>query len=91
MKGIDMKGTNSWAYRGVAWVGKGALFCLGLVVMLALVAVVAVLVPVMLAAAALPAAMVRQRRGPKGRRYGRSTSKPSAPRKAVASQGQPGR
>jgi hypothetical protein len=90
MEGIDMKGTDSWAYRGVAWVGKGALLCLGLVAMLALVAVVAVLAPVMLVAAVLPTAMVRQRRGPRGRRYGGSTSKLSAPRKAVASQAQSG-
>jgi hypothetical protein len=91
MKGTDLKGTDSRAYRGVAWVGKGALLCLGLVAMLALIAVVAVLAPVMLAAAALPTAMVRQRQGSRGRRYGGSTSKPSAPPKAVAFQGQSGR
>jgi hypothetical protein len=36
MKGIDMKETNCRAFRGVAWVGKAVLFCLGLLTILAL-------------------------------------------------------
>ena len=89
MKGIDMEATDSQAYRGVTRVGKWALLCWGLVAMLALVVVVAVLTPVMLAAA-LTATMMQQRGGPRGRRFGGSTSNLSASHKAVASQGQPG-
>jgi hypothetical protein len=54
-----MKKNNSWALRVVAWTGKAALFCLGLLAMLALIVLVAVLSPVMLAATVIP----RARRG----------------------------
>ena len=60
MKGIGMKEINRRAFRGVGWVGKVALFCLGLLAMLALVVVMSVLTPVMLTAIALPAT-ARQR------------------------------
>ena len=91
MKGTDMKVTDSRALRGVAWVGKAALFCLGLIAMLALVVTVAVLTPLMLTATAFPATTVWQKRDLRGRRHGRATSEPSVPRKAVAAQWQQGR
>jgi hypothetical protein len=93
MKGISMKVTDSRAFRGVAWMGKAALFCLGPIAMLALVAVIVVLTPVMLAATALPATppWPKPKRELRGRRHGRTTSGLSAPRKAVASRGQQGR
>jgi hypothetical protein len=90
MKGIEMKEINSRAARGVAWVGKAALFCLGLFAMLALVVMMAVITPVMLTAIALPATTVWQKRHLRGRRDSGKTSEFSAPRKAVASQGQQG-
>jgi hypothetical protein len=85
MKGISMKVTDSRAFRGVAWVGKAALFCLGLIAMLALVVVIVVLTPVMLAATALPGTPPWPKRELRGRRHGSTTSGLSAPRKAVAS------
>jgi hypothetical protein len=85
MKGIDMKEITHWTLRRVAWVGKAALFCLGLLAMLALVVVTTVLAAVMLAATALPGAAVRQRRDLRGRRDSGNTPELSAPRKAVAS------
>ena len=69
-----MKETDSQAFRGVAWVGKAAQLCLALLAMLALVVVVAVLVPVMLTSAALPATMAWQKRHRSNRRHGRTTS-----------------
>ena len=71
MNGIEMKETNRRAFRGVAWVGKAALFCLGLLAMLALLVVMTVLTPVMLAAAALPTTAVRRKRDPR-----RSSARP---------------
>jgi hypothetical protein len=47
---------------GVARVGKAALFCLGLLAMLAVVLVITILTPVMLAAAALPTPALRRKR-----------------------------
>jgi len=91
MKGISKKVADSRAFRRVAWVGKAALFCLGLIAMLALVVVIVVLTPVMLAATALPATPPWPKREQRGQRHGRTTSGLSAPRKAVASQGQQGR
>jgi hypothetical protein len=85
MKGIDMKEINHRAFRGVVWVGKATLFCLGLLAMLALVVVMTILTPVMLAATILPAPAVRWKRDPRGRRDSRNTPEISAPRKAVAS------
>lgn len=86
-----MKETNSWVLRGLAWMGKAALFCLGLLAMLALVVVIAVLTPVLLAATVFPATTVWQKRNLRGWRYGGNTPKLSAPREAVASHGQQGR
>ncbi len=80
-----MKEINSRAFRGVAWVGKAVLLCLGLLAMLALAVMMAVLTPVMLTATALPATTVRQKRDLRGRRHGGNTSKLSVQRKAVAS------
>ena len=85
MKGIDTKEIDRLASRGVAWLGKATLFCLGLLAMLALVVVLGVLTAVMMAATALPATVVRQKRALKGRRASTNTSEISAPRKAVAS------
>jgi hypothetical protein len=87
MNAIDMQETDSRAFRGVAWVGKAALFCLGLLAMLALVSMMAILVPVMLTAIAYPAITEGQRRYPRGRRYGGNISRLSSPRKTVASEG----
>ena len=80
-----MKEISHRAFRGVAWAGKAALFCLGFLAVLALVVVIAALTPVMLAATALPATAVRQKRALRGRRDGTNTSEFSVPRKAVAS------
>ncbi len=87
MKGISMKVTNSRAFRGVAWVGKAALFCLGLLAMLALVSMMAILVPVMLTTIAYPAVTEWQRRYPTARRHGGNISQLSSPRITVASEG----
>ena len=85
MKAIDTQETDSRAFRGLAWVGKAALFLLGLLAILALVSMMALLVPVMLAAIAYPAITDRQRRGPRDRRHGANTSQLSSPRRTVAS------
>jgi hypothetical protein len=85
MKEIDMKQINRLVWRGVAWVGRAVLFCLGLLAMLALVVVMGVLTAVMLAATALPATVVRQKRDLSGRRDSENTPELSATRKAVAS------
>jgi hypothetical protein len=74
MKATDMQETDSRAFRGVAWMDKAALFCLGLLAMLALVSIMAILVPVMLTAIAYPAITERRRRYPRGRRHGGNTS-----------------
>lgn len=85
MKGIDVKEINRQASRGVAWVGKAVLFCLGLLAMLALIIVMTVLTMVMLIATTLPATVARRRRDSRARRDSRNTPQFSAPRKAVAS------
>ena len=90
MKGIDMKVTNSRTFRGVTWLSKAALSCLGLLAMLALIVVIVVLTPVVLAATAFPVTAQRPKRGLRGRRHGGATLELPAPRKAVASQGQQG-
>ena len=90
MEGIDMKVTGSRTFRGITWLSKAALTCLGLLAMLALIVVIVVLTPVMLAATAFPVAAPWPKRGPRGRRHGRTTSVLPAPREAVASQGQQG-
>lgn len=85
MKGIDMKEINHRAFRGVVWIGKAVLLCLGLLAMLALVVVMSALTVVMLAATILPAPALRQKRDPRGRRDSGNISEFPAPRKAVAS------
>ena len=84
MKGIDMKVTGSRTFRGVTWLSKAALSCLGLLAMLALIVVIVVLTPVMLAATAFPVAAPWPKRGPRGGRYGRATSVLPAPGEAAA-------
>ncbi len=91
MKGISMKVTGSRTFRGVAWLSKAALSCLGLLAMIALIVVIVILTPVMLSATAFPVTAPWPKRGLRGRRHGRATSGLPAPRKAVASQGQQGR
>lgn len=88
VKRVNIKVTGSRALFGVAWVGKAALSCFGLVAALALVLVIFVLTPVMLATIALCATTPRPKRKPTARRHGSTTSGLSAPRKAVASRGQ---
>ena len=88
---ISMKVNDSRAFRGDTWAGKAALFCLGLIAMLALVVMIVALTSVMLAATAFPATPPWPKRELRGRRHGRTTSGLSAPREAVASQGQQGR
>jgi len=89
MKGIDMKNEGrSRALLGIASVGRAALLLLGLLAMLVLVSVMAVLVPVVLTATAFPAIAAWQKRYPIARRHRGSSSEPSAPRGAAASQGQ---
>jgi hypothetical protein len=81
-----MKEIGPLALRGVAWMGKAALFCLGLLGMLALVILMGVLTVVMLTATALPAAAVRHKGEVKDRRESTNTSEIPAPHeKAVAS------
>ena len=87
MKAIDMQEIDPRAFRGVVWVGRAALFCLGLLAMLALVFMMAILVPVMLAAMAYPAITDWQRRYPRGRRHGGKISQLSSPRITAASEG----
>ncbi len=91
MKEIGMKKFNRLALGGVGWIGKVAMFCLGLVAMAALVVVMSVLTAVMLMATSLPATVVWQKRDLRGRRVSTNTSEFSAPRKAMASLGQEGR
>jgi hypothetical protein len=91
MKGIDMKEIDRLALRGVGWMGKAALFCLGFLAMLALLVVMSVLTAVMLTATVLPATAVRQKRDLRGRRDDGNTSEFSAPREIVASLAQQGR
>jgi hypothetical protein len=55
MQGMDMREINRRALRGVVWVGKAALFCFGLLAMLALVDVMTALTAVVLMATTLPA------------------------------------
>ena len=90
MEGIDMKVTGSRTFRGVTWLSRAALSCLGLLAMLALVLVIVVLTPVMLATIALHLTTPWPKRGPRGWRHGRTTLVLPVPRKAVASQGQQG-
>lgn len=85
---MDTQEIDSREFRGVAWVGKAALFCLGLLAMLALVFMMAILVPVMLTAIAYPAITEWQKRYPRGRRHGGNISQLSSPSKPVASRGQ---
>lgn len=85
MKGIEMKENNRQALRGVVWVGNAALFCLGLLAMLALVVVITLLTAVMLTATILPAPAARQKRDLRGGRDSGNFSEFSAPRRAVAS------
>ena len=91
MEGIDMKVSGSRTFRGITWLGKAALSCLGLLAILALIVVIVVLTPVMLAATAFPVAVPWPKRGPRGRRHGRTALELPVPRKAAASQGQQGR
>ncbi len=83
MEMIDTKRAGRPALRGVAWAGKAALFCLGLLAMLALVVVTGVLAVVMLAATVLPAPAVGRSRGSGDRRVGPSAQEFSATRKAL--------
>ena len=65
MKGNAIREINHRVFRGVAWVGKAALLCLGLLAMVALVVVMTVLTAVMLMAIVLPA--TAQQRTPRER------------------------
>jgi hypothetical protein len=85
MKGIDMSEIKRRALAGVELVGKGALLCLGLLAMAALVVVMGVLMVVMLIATALPATSVRLKHDLMGRRDRKTTSELSAPRNPVPS------
>jgi uncharacterized protein (DUF58 family) len=87
MKEIDMKMTGSRTFRGVTWLSKAALSCLGLLAMLALIVVIVVLTPVMLAATVFAVTTPRPKRSLRGRRHGRTTLELPVPRKAVASHG----
>lgn len=81
-----MKEINPLALRGVKWMVKGALLCLGLLAMVALVIVMGVLTAVMLTATAFPATAVSNKRELRGRRESKNTAEISAPhKKAVAS------
>ena len=84
MKEIGMKKINRLALGGVTWVGKAALFCLGLVAMATLVVVMSVLTAVMLMATALPAPAVRHKRELRGRPDSTNASEIPAPRKKAA-------
>jgi hypothetical protein len=57
------------AFRGLAYVGKGALFCMGVFAVLALAAATTVLVPVMLAATIMPTTGAGLRRDQSAERY----------------------
>jgi hypothetical protein len=86
MKGIDMKEINRVALGGVAWMGKVALLCLGILAIFALMVVMSVQTAVMLTAIALPKTAVWHKRELKVRRDSTNTSEISAPRKkAMAS------
>ncbi len=80
-----MKEINRRAFRGVGWVGKAALLCLGLLAMLALVVVMGILTAVMLMSTILPGTAIGRRRDPSVRRDSGEASTLSALRKAVAS------
>jgi hypothetical protein len=83
MNKMNAKEIDHRALSGVAWTGRAALFCLGLSAMLALLVVTALLAPVMLAAAIVPATVAQWT--PKGRRDAGNTAESPAPRKAMAS------
>ena len=69
-------------FRGFAFTGKAALFCVGVFALLALAVVTAVLVPVMLMAIILPTASVGHVQS--AERYARNAPEAPAERKAVA-------
>ena len=88
MKGIYMKEVGRQAFRGVGWVGKAVLLCLGLLAVLTLVVVMSVLTVVMLTTTVLPATVMWQKRDLlRGGRDSGNTPQFSTRRKAVASQG----
>ena len=62
MRVIVMKEVNHRVVRGIGWVGKAALLCLGILGMLALLVVMSVLTAVMLMATVFPATAVRHKR-----------------------------
>ena len=82
MKRIEMKEINHRAIRGIGWVGKAALLCLGI---LAMLVAASLLMAVMLMATVLPATAKRHKRKLGDRRESRNTSELPAPRKALAS------
>lgn len=84
MRGIGMKEIRRRALRGFAWMGNATLFCLGLLVMVAVILVAAVLTPVMLAAAVLPSTARGKGQGPRDRR-GSGTASQLPPRKILVS------
>ena len=88
MEKTVMQAIDSRAFRGVEWVGKAALFCLGLLTILALVVVMTCLTAVMLMATALPATAGWKKHGLRSRRDSTNTSEFSELRKAVAPEGQ---
>lgn len=80
-----MKEINHRAIRGIGWVGKAALLCLGILAMLAVLVAASLLMAVMLMATVLPATAKRHKRKLGDRRESRNTSELPAPRKALAS------
>jgi hypothetical protein len=71
-------------FRGIAFLGKAALFCTGVSAVLALAIVIAILVPVVLVANILPAAVVGLKRNQSVERYAGNALEVSAPLEAAA-------
>lgn len=84
-----MKWIKEQALRGLMSVGEAAVFCMGVLAVLALVVATAVLVPVMLAATITPTIVVGLMRDRSAERYAGNVLDVSAARKAVSTSKQP--
>jgi hypothetical protein len=79
-----MKRVKEQVFRGLAFVGKVALFSMGVFAVLALAVATAVLVPMMLAATIVPSNMVGLRRDQSAERNAGNVQDILVARKAVA-------
>lgn len=83
MKENDVRRIEEQVFRGLASMGKVALFCMGVLAVLALAFLTVVLVPVMLVATILPTTMAAHKRDRSVERHAGNVLGVAAPRKAV--------